>query len=74
MRRWRRLVCLIALVRATGGDVEFSRWLAACTNDAGTIWLRKGKHERALQMFRRALPHIAKTCETEKGRGVVVRR
>jgi len=48
----------IALVRATGGDVEFSRWLAACTNDAGTIWLRKGKHERALQMFRRALPLI----------------
>ena len=48
----------ISLVRSTGGDEEFSRWLAACTNDAGTIWLRKGKHARALQMFRRALPLI----------------
>ena len=48
----------LSLVRAAGGDASFSRWLAACTNDAGTIWLRRGMHERALQMFRRALPLI----------------
>ena len=48
----------IARMRAAGADPTFSRWLAACTNDAGAIWLRRGQHERALQMFRRALPLI----------------
>ena len=48
----------LSRVRAAGGDGFFARFLAACTNDAGAIWLRRGEHEKALQMFRRALPLI----------------
>jgi hypothetical protein len=46
----------LSRARAAGGDESFKRLLAACTNDAGAIWLRKGEHSRALRLFRRALP------------------
>ncbi len=46
----------LSRARAAGGDESFKLLLAACTNDAGAIWLRKGEHSRALRLFRRALP------------------